>query len=398
MTKLLCYGDVHLGQGSQYPNRLRDQADVLDKIADLAIERAVDGVLNAGDTFEGPSISPEQLDVFARFVRRLREAGIPHLAVTGNSRHDAAVRETNGMAIFNHIAGIQVFSQPTWGEFAGCAVAVLPWVHPGRLIARAGRDVPRDEINTVVGELLVEVARDLHDTIATMPISGDLPKILLTHWSISGTSLPAGLPVDELREPVIPVDALEAVGFDHIVAGHIHKPQTVGSTGFYTGSPMPLNHGEAGVGHGVAILHVGERDEIDFPGAEFVEIDSPEFITLDLGSDADVDWMLGHAVAAAVGGDTDRLDDAIVRVRFTATKEQMQRIDIAAIREPLLEVARSVKIEATLVRGQRARVAGVDEQLDEMQALEMWMQSADVVDELREILRAKTRTYMELVA
>src|SRR5205814_1684568 len=151
------------------------------------------------------------------------------------------MRDTNGLAIFNHIDGIRVSSTPELVELAGVTVATLPWVHPGRLIAAHGRDVSRDETNSVVAELLLEAARGLR-----AQINGDAPAILLLHWSISGSSLPTGLPVDQLREPVIPHDELLALGFDAIIAGHIHLRQTIGHPldqvrpAFYVGSPLPL--------------------------------------------------------------------------------------------------------------------------------------------------------------
>lgn len=398
--KLLCFGDLHLGQGSHIPGRLDDQQAVLGRIAGIAVERGVDGILFAGDAFEGPTVPPEQLQVFARFVEACRLADVPILAITGNGKHDAAVRDTNGLAIFDHIDGIEVHSQPTWVEFAGCAVATLPWVHPGRLIARAGRDIERDEVNRIAAELLVDVARELANE---MP--ADKPKITLGHWSVSGTALPAGLPVDDLREPVLSAAALDDLGFDHIVMGHIHRPQTICSNGFYTGSPMPLNHGEAHVGHGVAILHVGERQEIDFPGAEYVEIDSPRFITVEAELvDRDVDDP--HAALTEVldaeeiaRGNLALYDDAIVRFRFNATREQLRRVDVSALRHWLTAAgARSVKIEPTIVREQRARVEGVDEQLDELAALDLYIAANDLDEQLAASMRHRTRDYLEAVA
>lgn len=390
--KLLCFGDLHLGQGSQYPGRLDAQQHVLEQIATLAFNRRVDGILFAGDAFEGPGVPPEQLQLFAQFVKACRTVEIPILAITGNGKHDAAVRDTNGLAIFQHIDGITVASTPDVYPFAGCSVAVLPWVHPGRLIARAGRDVSRDEINQVAGDLLVDVARDLRDDCdgGGSPLC---PTILLGHWSVSGTALPAGLPVDELREPVLSAAALDELGFDHVVMGHIHRPQTIGERGFYTGSPLPLNFGEEHEGHGVAILHVGEREEIDFPGAEYVEIDSPRFVTLDY------DWTTALDERDPVLQLEKVSDDAIVRVRYTATAAQARRVDVGRIRAQLLEAgARVVKVEPTIVREQRARVQGVDEGLDEQAALELYIDAQHIDGELADLMRATTRDLLEAVA
>lgn len=95
----------------------------------------------------------------------------------------------------------------------------------------------------------------------------------------------------------------------------------------------------------------------------------------------------------------DEVADAFVRVQYEATAEEQRRIDVPLIRRQLLEAgARSVKVEPTIVRADRARVQGVDEQLDETAALEAWMQSQSVADDLREILRTKTRDYLAVIA
>jgi exonuclease SbcD len=383
-VKLLCFGDLHLGQGGQYPGRLDDQRDVLGRIAGIAVEHAVDGVLFAGDAFEGPAVPPEQLAAFADFVDALHQLGIPILAITGNGKHDAAVRDTNGMAIFDHVPGIEVCSQPGVHLFAGCSVAVLPWVHPGRLIARAGGDVPRDELNRVAADLLVDVARDLLDTRTSMT-----PTILLGHWSVSGSALPAGLPVDDLREPVLPIEALEHLGYDALVFGHIHRAQEIGSNGFYTGSPMPLNFGEEHVEHGCWILDLGASS------TEFVPIDSPRFLTI--VSSGNVLATAGPRVDLCLFDDDSEIADSIVRVRYEATSDEARRIDVAQIRTCLRDAgARVVKIEPQIVREQRARVV-MDEQLDELAALEMWLKAVGYAGD-HDALRERARDLLEAVA
>lgn len=256
MTTCLATGDIHLGQGSGYGrrpgDRLRDQAEVLDQIAELAIERAVDCVIVAGDVFEGPTIPPEELAVYARFIARCHAAAIPIVSILGNSRHDAALRETNGLEIFTHIQGIHVSTRPEVVNVAGIAIATLPWTAPGRLVAAAnGGD--RDDINCEAAGLLIAAARGLR-----AQITDDRPAVLVLHWSVSGSALPNGLPVDDLREPVLELEALADLGFDAIVCAHIHLPAMLNEDPpiFYVGSPMPLNHGEGHYDHGAWLLEL----------------------------------------------------------------------------------------------------------------------------------------------
>jgi DNA repair protein SbcD/Mre11 len=389
LTKLLCTGDIHLGAGAEYGrrpgDRLRDQQDVLERIADLAIEEAVDGILLAGDTFNGPAAPPEQLAVLAHFIDRL-QGRIPILAISGNGVHDLAMRSTNAVEIFNHFDGIQVYSQPDVVPFAGCAVATLPWVSPARLVAaRNGGD--RDEIHADVAQLLLEIAaRSLEDCRRVVP---GAPTILLGHWSVSGAALPNGLPVDQLREPVIPIADLDALGFDHVVFGHIHKQQRLGGRGFYVGSPMPLNFGEAGhpEEHGVVIVHTDEREDVDFYAAEVRPIASRRLVTIDWASQ-DFEHLPPLAIESAADG-------AIVRLRYTATAEQQRSIDTADLRRQLLVAgAAVVKVVPDIVREERARVDGVDEQLDIEAALDLWLAANEIPEGVAERMRARTVDYL----
>jgi exonuclease SbcD len=373
--RLLCLADTQLGAHG----RLADQAELLERVAGLAVGMNVAGVLHAGDVFEGPVITPEQLAVFATFVRTLHAAKIPVLAISGNGRHDLAVRETNGLAIFDHIPGIHVSSRPEVVPFAGCAVCTLPWVHPGRWIARHNGGGGRDQINQEVADLLLDTAASLR--LQARERSPEWPAVLLAHWSVSGAALPSGLPTDQLREPVIPLDGLDEIGFDHVVLGHIHKPQVVGERGFYCGSPLPHDFGEADCAHGVAILHIGETEEIDFPGAEFVEIESRAFVTHDL----DLTTSEGVMALASL---PDVPAGAILRIRYRASADENRRLDPAAWRRELLEAGASeVRIEADIVREQRARVHDLDEQASELDALDRWLATSEIETELAEKAR-----------
>ena len=103
-------------------------------------------------------------------------------------------------------------------------VATLPWTPISRLVADRPAD-DRDSLNEIAAAALVESAhllgarcRDEHP---------DKTAILVGHWAVSGASLPTGLPVEMLREPVLSSEGLASAGFDLICFGHIHAAQVV---------------------------------------------------------------------------------------------------------------------------------------------------------------------------
>ncbi len=399
MPRLLAFGDLHLGAGTslgrQPGDRLRDQIDALGRIGGIAIEHQADAILVAGDTFEGPQVTPEQLDAFARFVDAMRTVGIPVVAVSGNGQHDSAMRAVNGVAIFQHVPGVDVYSTPAVHHVAGVNVACLPWVSPARLIAQEGVDADRDQVNETAARLLVQVAAGLREAC------GEGPSVLMLHGSISGASLPAGLATDELREPVMDELALLDLGYDAIVAAHIHVPQFLNADAFwapphellasgpqpgivmlYTGSPLSLNFGETGVPHGCWILSL-DRETCR---AEFVPIESRPLkqTTLDLAALAvdGVDPLVEFdgILDANAWPDVDR---AIVKVSLRATQTQHRRLDLARLRDAVLAAgAHTVKIDVETVRQERSRVDGVTEDLDPLSAFDAWAAANEVDPEL----------------
>lgn len=387
MTRLGAVGDIHFGQGvSSYgPQRLQDQADALTQAFRIFKEHGCDAVLIPGDIFEGPTVTPAEYVAFARALEVLD--GMPVVACLGNGRHDLATRPVNALHVFDAMYApdrLTIRCEPAVVTVAGVQVACLPWTSTAGLVAhRGGGD--RSELFADAAELLHATAQDLRD-------SCDGPAVLMLHWSISGATTPTGMLVDAglFHEPVLDLARLEALGFDAVVASHIHRPQILNlghddnsDAGpiFYTGSPLPLNHGEASCRHGCWIL---ENDaDVGAPLA-FHPIESRAFLTLNLGSDNPHDSIDSALVHAAT--------DAIVRVRSSVTEEQARRIDHRQIREALAG-AFHVSIEPTILRATRAR-AHMDDGLTEVDALARWADTQDIPTERRPELVERTTRYL----
>ena len=397
MSRFLCIADLHLGKGAalgrEPGERLAEQEAVWRRALEIGAERDVDAVLFAGDVFEGPIPTPEH---YAAFARPLRDSSLPVLAISGNGRHDAAMRDTNAVELLRLLGDSQrlrVYTRPKLTAVGDVSIACLPWTPVSRIVAaQDGGD--RDEIHQVAAQLLVDVARELREKA--------LPRaILLTHFSISGASLPGGMTSDQLREPVLALEALEALGFGAVVAGHLHPPQhlTAGALPhdpvvFYCGSPLPLDFGEGGTEHGVWILDIDHAGE----SAEFVPIESRRFVTLDWDHDEDPD------VVAEISRDGDhsqrhRTVGSYVKARITATEESARSIDAGAVRDGLLATgAHRVWVELNVQRAARARVEGLDESVSEVDAFDAWLDSQGVNGDQAPALRSLHQDYLEEVA
>lgn len=378
MTRILAIGDLHLDEWRQHApvDRLADMKDALNGVVQIAAARRVDAVLIAGDVYQQPRPSDRARLVFAHFVNDLLAIG-DVVCISGNASHDITA-SGDLCALDTHAfleGGFTLAREPRNIAIPGAVVCCLPSVPVANLVAKTGI-TDRGEINVTAAQLLVDTARELHGA------DPGCRTILLGHWSVSGASYPNGLPVNEAHEPVLPLADLEEIGFDAMVFGHIHRPQYLAGHGFYTGSPWPLNHGEEHFEHGVRVVDLAAGT------SEFVEIESREFKTIN------------YDVEQQLLSDEGEIDGAIVRVKYTCTREQQRRIDVNEIRAALFSAgAARVTFEADIVREQRARVEGLDAQLDATGALDLYLAAQEWDDDERRVrVRAAAVEVLETVA
>lgn len=420
--RILAFGDLHLGASpdlGRVPfgegSRLHDQARVLNRIANLAHEEDVELCLFSGDAFHRRRPTPSEILTWRRFVDRLNtQLGVAMIAIDGNHDVEAADRPSALEILRGHAAyetsRIPAIFHPT----PQLAVATLPWTPPAHLLASLNGDVPRDEVNARVAELLIDSARDLRTQIPEGKTA-----ILLAHWSVSGSSLPNGLPVEQLRDPVLPLPDLEALLFDFVVLSHIHKGQILGNPEggiFYTGSPALVDFGEAKTEHGVWIIDT----EAGLNGNCFHPIEERRFLTIECdltlpggGDDLTTGGALSPSTIAPAESVLDETDlvaaaiseqlpltDAVVRVRYRCTAEQARHVDVAALRGFMHEagVSKIFSLAPIIEREDRARVEGVDESLTTMDALDAYLKSEAISPDKANELRRKTAEYLETVA
>lgn len=387
MGRLLLLSDTQLdARSSLLPagERLADQSRMLEEIAGAAMSRAVDAVVFCGDAFQHRRPVPAELLAFQRFARALEHSKITLLAVAGN--HDwAGVDQPIALDLF-YGPYVRTFKTPFVFNVGELAIAMLPWAPAASMLAT---QVERDLVDVRVAERLVDVAEGLIAQIETTQ-----PTLLVAHWMLSGSAFPSGLPVSQAREPILPVRDLVAQGWDFIVAGHVHRQQLLDDDlGITTpvavcGSPWVCDFGEADLEHGFWILDTADGLEFHpiLSDRRFVTIDVPELV----GADGD---QIADVIVSAI---TLPIDDAVVRVRFTVTEEQLAHVDVDAIRRFVDDAGgRLHEIRPTVLRTSRARAAGADDQIGPLDALELYMDASDASPSLRQPMRDRTSTYLE---
>jgi exonuclease SbcD len=259
--RLLHTSDWHLGRCFHGASLHDEQAEALDRIVELAQQRAVDLVVIAGDIYDRAIPPAEAVQLFTATLARLRRAEIAVVAIAGN--HDSHVRvsvydpllSALGVTIRGDVGRLRepVLVQPKDG---GQVVAVypLPYLEPslhGPLLRQELAGVP--ERDGEPGSGAEAGGRFSHEGVTRLALAAirrDLAKrvgsrsVLVAHAFVAG-----GLSSDSERQlSVGQVDrvSVEAfAGFDYVALGHLHGSQQLdGPRLAYSGTPLPYSFSE----------------------------------------------------------------------------------------------------------------------------------------------------------
>lgn len=393
--KFALTGDNHLGKsqdlGRTPGERLAEQEDVWRSTLKLARDRRCDAVLHAGDLFDGRRPGPDVMLAAERpLVEHQVEGGCTVYLIAGN--HDVPSQDGPcGLDVLAEAGLIELAREPhvwTVGDFDVCA---LPWTPVSRLVAIDGGETDRAEISALAADLLLETARGMRDP--------DRRQILLGHWSVSGTSLPNGLPVDSIGGVVLSMRDLAALDYERMVFGHIHEPQTavaVPSEFLYVGSPQPLDFGEGGRDHGCWLI----APDAMYPDSrlKFEPLPSRQFVTIDVDAEA-VLWAQDEddchdAVEHLVG--IDDLTDVFVKLRYAATEDEARRIDQGKVRQHIIDAgAYRVFIEPTVVRAHRERGTVIDDAGSRVDQLAAYLDAIGTNGDVAPAMLERASTYLE---
>lgn len=396
MTRLVCTGDLHLRDGDQAD----DQQRMLDQLAALCEAEEAGALLIAGDIAHARHPSEETRAVFRRFCERVDET-CPVVAVCGD--HDVASTSDVPWAVLMDGLVATVHHRPAVWHGAGVAVACLPYPHRANLSTYLHDRPGLGPADVVGAEAVLATAQRLREEIARIDTDPEwhdphVPAVLLghlKHW-IDGARIPSGLPAGAVG-PTIPLHEIQELGFDAVVMGDLHEPQVIDPGArpvLYAGSPMIRDFGEAHFDHGCFVLDV----EPDGSDARFVPLAGRPWVTIDVDITAEDPADARAALGADIGLRADELPDAVVRVRFRATADQARRVDHAEIRLALVEAgAHRVTVQPEIVRETRARVGGMTETVDELQAVAMWCASEGVDAAAADQIRAYTQAGLEAV-
>lgn len=251
--RILHTSDWHVGKRLLGRDRLDEQADVLNEIAELCEREQIDLVLVAGDIFDTFTPSAEAEELFFSSIKKIAGERRAVLLISGNhddgvrlsasaplsqeygiyfvgnarlplslssARPVRPVRSGTGYVVFENEAGEQVF------------VSALPYPNEARF---------RQEKSALS---YVEQMQAWLDEGAAQNTDG-LPSVLVAHiFVLGGVSSEGERSIDLGGARAVPVDCLPAC--DYVALGHLHKRQHFGKGHcYYSGSPLQYAFDEA---------------------------------------------------------------------------------------------------------------------------------------------------------
>jgi exonuclease SbcD len=250
-VRLLHTGDWHVGRAIRGRPRTLEFEDALREVVGIAVQEGVDAVLLAGDVYDHRSPAPEADGLVFETLIRLREAGIPVVAIPGN--HDSALRLEVLSKLLRPL-GVHVVPRvipPDQGSLVevpsrdgahGALVACVPFVPERRFGDAAALFQATEEWYLSYAEGMGRMLRAM-----TEPFRPDRVNVLMAHLFTDG-AIPGGGEhhITIGIEYAVSPSRLPATA-SYVALGHVHRPQAVRgapSPTRYAGSLLQLDFGE----------------------------------------------------------------------------------------------------------------------------------------------------------
>jgi exonuclease SbcD len=399
--KLLHFADLHLGvenYGSLNPStglstRVDDFLHAFDTIIDVAIAEKVDAVLFAGDAFKNRDPSPTLQRMFARRIRRLAEAQIPTVLLTGNHDLPSIMARATAIDIYQALGIPNIHIARNIGQMmlntrsGPLQIVTLPWVPRNTILTHeALRNLPIDEQLLRFSELIsAEVGQRAAE------LDPDLPAVLLGHFSLEGAKLGSEQSIMLGAEVVLTPAEISVDAFTYVGLGHIHGHQRIGIKPpvVYAGSVERVDFGEARETKGFVMVEIERGQDGRWEARPtFRPLPTRPFLSLEIEAANDSPM---EKIQLLIERRTSDIEGAIVRMIIKIAAEREDEIRVDEIRRWLLNAGAAwvAYVRRDVDAQNRPRVDINDEDaLIPEKMLERWLAERDIPADLRERIKA----------
>ncbi len=259
-VKILHFADAHIDSytggridpKTGFPFHTGDFLKALDEIVETAINEQVQLVLFAGDAYRNATPVPTYQREWQRRLIRLSQAKITTLMIPGNHDISNAVNRASALQELDtlqvpwvHLAagGVHLYTPE---ELDGVPVQVLavPWMPLSLLSAKDKENklTPEERASEFEQELIKRIQKGIGKA------DPNLPLILLTHYSVQGSTYPSGQVAELGRDVTLSRSLVCDPAFSYTALGHIHLFQDLNEGQqppvIYPGSIERVDYGE----------------------------------------------------------------------------------------------------------------------------------------------------------
>lgn len=327
--KILHTADWHIGdfKGPEQDGmnmRALDTIRCLHEMCTAAEEQHPDLVLVSGDIFHRAEVwqgrsHTEVLQAW-NIIKNLSHSAGKVIVMRGTPNHDSAEAFEELQAHFESSPNVCVVVTPQVISTTDADIAVLPGFDRGVFRAKfpgLGKEEENEVFTKELGNIITGLRAQCNET---------KPKILMAHYTVPGSNTESGQEMQLTQfEPILPVDALIASGYDLICLGHIHRPQKVETVPncYYSGAINALNFNDEGQERGFWIHNTSNDTHT------FIKTPYRQFITYQL-TDTDITGINnGHLDEIAYNwwGYNSSAKDKIVRIRYSCSYEHNKALN-----------------------------------------------------------------------
>ncbi|MHB1001627.1 MAG: metallophosphoesterase family protein [Armatimonadota bacterium] len=400
-VRIMHFADSHFGietYGKVDPetglnSRLLDFRHSLEYAIEKALDAGVHAALFAGDAYKTRDPSQTHQREFATCIRKLTEAGVPVVMVTGNHDLPNTRSRANSIEIYNTIGvtNVHILSRPqvlTLETAAGpIQIASMPYLLRSNVLSR---DECRNKTIQETTDMMVAKYCDYIEYLAGQ-VNPEIPSVLLGHFWIKNARVSGQNNYLNVAEPEVLVSSVANPAFDYVAMGHIHKFQDLNKRGnppvVYSGSTDRIDFGERGEDRGFILADIA-KGSADY---QFVPIPVRPFIEIEV--DADVDDPTEKILASISQHD---LTGAVVKLRYTISQEKLPLLREQEIKDALSDAFMIVSVNRDVSRDTTAmRNKLLNEALDPVQALEMYFDTKDKYQKRRDELMEYARPLID---
>lgn len=395
-VRIMHFGDVHLGIETY--GKIDPETGLNSRVLDfqLALQRAIEKALDAGihlalfagDAYKSRDPSQTHQRGFASCIRRLTDAGVKVVMVTGNHDLPNAKGRANAIEIYRTLGveNVVVISRPEVIRVETTAgpvqVAGMPYLVRSNVLARdelRGRTI--QEITDLMVRKYTEYISHLVEELEP-----EMPSVLLGHFWLKNAKVSGQSSYLNVGEPEILVSQVANPAFDYVAMGHIHKYQDLNKGNnppvVYCGSIERTDFSEKNDEKGFVLVELSKG----YAKYDFVSVPTRPFVEIDI--DADSDDPTARIVEEIKARN---IDDAVVKLTYHIPSDKVPLLREKEIKEALSRAFLVAAVAQNITSdSSQARNRLLTESVDIAQAMEMYFDT-------REDFRKRKSELMEYV-